>query len=1013
MDHLRQIEKIDFLLDGLARGEERGKLARGSYDSLAPDLLKERAALVAEYVRGVSAPASSAPGAAGLAPSAPQAAGPAGVEGPLPLAPAQAAAKKQSTAAAHAAALSWSQWVAIAGSFLLIVAAAIFSAYAWVLLDALGKLGLLATVTAAMFVGGESIRLRLKLPVVGTALLWAGSAMVIFDGFLVILAFDLRGPWPWAAVFLISTLVSAVIEGRLRTRWFGGLAAASQLAWWWLAADAFHVPMMGRLAIVAVVGALWTLAGRLDVEGPLAGLLWALGVFGPAVAAAAGVGAAGLALGDWLNGTPVGLVDIVWAAVATAGAALAYEITDLIPRGVMAEVSVFAWLPVVAAVLCAEPGSALRGVAVFGSLGLAALALGLWRGGHTRPALGVGLLLAAELIYFGRVLSLPDDGTSAVMLATALALLAVGLVSVRWARFRALGMVAETWGWLVLWGAVAFVAILSALRVVGWEPSFADVGWRLAVITASCALALLAASALRTWLARDSGLTPGAVVGRASGGAGLVASSYAAALAVDRLVPAATVPLSASAGVAVAVAWDQLRAWVRRLTGVGDMTIAVLFAIATVGTAIVVPIALTDATRSWSGALLFVVIAAGWAVAAWRDPRDGAFAAGVVPAAATAAFFAVWAYHAIEPAGAAAAAVAAASSVVGLAPFMTGDVRAKSLVAGAFAAVVAAGVIASGSPGWLAAAAVCAAVPFAVGAFVIAAELAGPSAAALIVALVAGLQWGHASAAIGLLAGVIVAVAFAVPRALSRGREPGRCTRMADAVAMAGAVALGLFTFVTWLVATGWWGSGAPAWLGSGLHGAALLALIDAGFVAAWSWARGEGWGVYAGTAMLVLALELELGAFHVKQAEAYLIPAALWSAGAGYWYARPSRGRVYPVVADVMAVALGLAVPVLLTLLPGTTGETIGHAMWAIGLSVVAIVLGVVLKARGYFWGGLLAVVVTALALSLQSSFSIPVVVGVVAATGVLLIAFGAAGERRRRSLDFIAGRGQFASWR
>ncbi len=206
-----------------------------------------------------------------------------------------------------------------------------------------------------------------------------------------------------------------------------------------------------------------------------------------------------------------------------------------------------------------------------------------------------------------------------------------------------------------------------------------------------------------------------------------------------------------------------------------------------------------------------------------------------------------------------------------------------------------------------------------------------------------------------------------------------------------------------------------PGWLGGGYGTTAVLVTVLGAGIGSWAVVRREYDWLYLATAMWACGVLAVLAAFSVHQVDAYLTPIALWSAGAAFALYRTKDDASLARVADVGAVLFGVLAPVgyALYYALGTGSGGLDHAVSAILMSVAAVAAGVVGRVRAYFWAGLAGVVLTALGLSLRSVYSIPFVVALVAVTGVALIVFGAFGKRRRKSLDFIAGRGAYSDWR
>ncbi len=119
----------------------------------------------------------------------------------------------------------------------------------------------------------------------------------------------------------------------------------------------------------------------------------------------------------------------------------------------------------------------------------------------------------------------------------------------------------------------------------------------------------------------------------------------------------------------------------------------------------------------------------------------------------------------------------------------------------------------------------------------------------------------------------------------------------------------------------------------------------------------------YVGAGVILFALFAELDALDVQWVEFYSTPAALYLAWCGYRWAGSGADRRVPVLSDISATGVALGVPFIAMLNPWIPVlDSWVHTFAVVGFAVIAIVLGVVLRARGYFLGGVAGLVLVAL---------------------------------------------------
>ncbi|MDP2232906.1 MAG: hypothetical protein Q8K89_04665, partial [Actinomycetota bacterium] len=189
------------------------------------------------------------------------------------------------------------------------------------------KLAFLGTLTAAFYVVGEVVRTRLKLRAGGVALTVVGSAMLLFDGWIVIDGYGLTGYWPWAALLLVVSLVYWITEVRIAGGFFGVIGAAAQLAWWWMLGAGLGWSVAPRMAAWAVVAAIWLATSkRAARSAPLASLATVLRWGSPIAALVAVIG-----LANDLNIGPTTWVELGSAIVLAFAISFIAEETPEIP----------------------------------------------------------------------------------------------------------------------------------------------------------------------------------------------------------------------------------------------------------------------------------------------------------------------------------------------------------------------------------------------------------------------------------------------------------------------------------------------------------------------------------------------------------------------------------------------------------------------------------------------------------------------------------------------------------
>jgi len=932
-----ELGNIDYFLNQLARAVERGEVHQASYDLLAPRYLARRAELVGVLeserlreagVQGIAAAQRSVE----PVPTPQQVPGATSVPATHPAAP-----RRERTP------LSWTTVLVVTGAFLVIVASAIFALATWELFGPVFQFVFLSVLTAAFYAAGILVRRRLGSSAGGIALITVASAMLLFDGWILISGFGLSGPWPWALWLLVCSVAYWFTELKLTGGVFGVAGAAAQIAWWWLLGDGLGWDPLPRLAGIAAVAALWAWVAVQGRETPsTAPLARVLRYAAPVTAGLAAFGSLGV-----LAGGETGFVAVLSVLVSGwSGTAIAELLSLRRPLGALTH------LPALSLAL-GVIGAATGGWGVAILLLLAALATAAYdviRGsvphGLLAPVLG-----AAGAAVLGVTFGMTD--ASRVVL--------VAFIAALWPVSS--GLLRSGMGTLPEWctgargaetslhaGGIVVLgfASLALLPAIGTVP-FIGEPWPLADVIAVGCVAL-------AWAVAAFGGRSGA------GAAGLAAMSFVLLAALlDAASPGWEAALLALPFLALALAWVFVREPMERHTG---LTRELLLGGMRALTPVIVAIGLlADAVEigdvHWSAFVLLWCAAAWWVIDRLIDRQPLSLAPvaffGVVGAVALGWWLGVPADGAV-----AAAAFALAGATLGLVLRErpgSGGVFGWTLVATATLHLVlafdrsgslalalgltaAAASVAIASSGWREGAV----VPVVLGTGAILAALdhwnTGP--------------WATV-AALG-----IAGFACLMPALLRTGSQPRDTARLDRALAAAGLIPLA-FGVMVGLLGTN--GLTTPAWaLLDGHHSAVTLLLLGAYILATSTRYRFEP-GFYVGAGVLVLALFAELDAVGADWVELYSTPAALYLAWCGYRWAHGGEARRVPLVSDLGVTAVALGIPFLAMLDPWQPAlDSWGHTFAVVGLALLAMVLGVTLRVRTYFLGGVAALVLTAL---------------------------------------------------
>lgn len=932
-----ELDNIDYFLEHLARAVERGDVPRESYDRLAPGYLQRRADLV-EIIQGPRVQASHEPaekavtgGPVAALPVLQQQSPSEDMTGPSVF---DSWSTRPDPLPQRREPLKWTTVLTFTGAFLVIIASAIFAVATWDLYPVGFKLVFLGLMTAGFYVAGTYVRERLDLAGGGVALTVVASAMLLFDGWIAIDGYNLQGAWPWVGWLLVCTAAYWYTETVIAGRFFGVLGAAAQIAWWWLLGQGLGWQTSPRLAGLAVVALLWSVAARFAADRkPVASLAAVLQWASPVLLTGAAVGlVVDMAFGN------VGWIQITSALVLAAASIAGFEMLRL-PPTLASPLQLVVFIAVSGS---AVPGDDLGHAVVMFAAAVVWLVYEAYRGGWGFGALA----LTAEAS--GWVLVATRYGWAADVSVAVLALVAVswvlaGFAIRRWAPAdepgalagaRSLEVTATTGGWLLL------AATTLAVPTTRWVVPLAAVdvaGRDVALVAWICALWFCAAFLRRR--------EPDSVIGT---GVGVAASFYLLAAACAWLVPDWHSALYASALLGLAAVWLGLRAITERFLGMPRSVLAAGMRVATLAITLGGGIAseVFFDVRAWQVAVLLGLAGLIWlADAVTSEERPGLIvSAGFLVAGATVAAWWHWDAAAAGIAGAVTGAILAA-----------GGLAARSLRGwrdawpwGAALATLPALLFAIDDLGALALALAVAALTWALaslatpvpeGAFGV--GILGSLALLTVLANADGAPW------ITVVALSSATVALLVPSALLK---EGRSRRAAAALAVAG-LALALGHVIIGMASQAGMATG---WADIGEQGLAAALCVLGGYVTIGSMLHDMEPGIYAGPVAVIAAYWVELGAFDLDTLELYTTVPAIYVAVAGYWWASRDINRSVPVLTDVMSPAIGLFPAVIAALGPASPGEAARHALWVVGLSLAWIGAGVGLRVRAYFLGGI-----------------------------------------------------------
>lgn len=985
-----ELTKIDYLLDEVARSVERGEVPRSVYDALAPRYLFRRAELVA-IITGTATPGVAIPSSADSA-DAYEAAW-AAEEAAARTRPARARREHKP--------VRWTTVLLFLGAFLVVVSSAIFSVAVWDLLGVLGKFAFLATLTGLFYGAGWYAKARLKLRTGSSALVGVASAMLLFDGWILISGYSLSGALPWAALLGVCSLAYWATEVWLADRFSGVIGAAAQMGWWWLLGAGLGLPVAARLAGMAVVVLAWQFAsehGRDTAVGSLARVLeWA--------ALAASLALAAGSLADLALVRSAGPLEVAYAGVVAAAASAVWWRTRLLPARARRIASPLVQAPVLAAAwMAAAVGEASWWVvALLAVVAAADDAFGFVRGEVGFVALG----LVAELSLVLHACVVLDVSAETTVLVVAV----LGAVWSAAARLidRYAPEDAESGFWplasrLCEAAAIALLVAASFTTPIATR-RFALLGPSLTWSQAAVSLGVLAAWWASATVRRNPFVSY----------AGSVWSFYALASLESWLLPD-LVPAAYATGLAVLGG-----VWLASGTTL-EPRLGKVFAEATRVSARVATALVWFVGLAWSLAehpeatgiacALAVVTAAVFALDAWIGGWSLAAAPAIVALVAAKALGGAWlgrmlGAHSYDVWAAVTGATAAAV-FAGIA-LAWRSARALARKSAVLAAAVSASALVgvAGSQWWQALVAALAALAWASAAVVSTQWLAAASGVAAFGAMLLALN--AAGAGPWTVLACVCALAYALAAAgFTRAFGPGGAHRKAGvALAGTGVAAVGGYAALSFAQAGP--GAGVVTVAQPQVLPVSLLALAVLVLVTGIRWRVDAAYYV-AGIAG-VFAVWGEAGILSSQPfAMAYALPLALYLAGCGYlnrWLS-PDGGS-NPVVLDAAAVLVGLGYP-LLAALQAVGTRALYESLALVAVALAAIGLGIVLKVRWYLFGGTAALAAVAVYRSLSALAEFWWVVLGMIGLAMLVIALtwerqrhlvGDARERLRRSFE------------
>ena len=1005
---LDELGRIDYFLDQLARAVERGEVPLASYQTLAPRFLARREELVAILTRVRRAPAP-VPGAVMSSGST--------VRSSAPQFPPQPTLRSTSVREP----ISWTTVVLFLGAFLVIVASGIFAFAVWNSTGPAFKLAFLGTLTAAFYAAGHYARTKLELRTGSAALTVVGSAMLLFDCWIVIDGWNFTGPLPWAAALLLCSAVYWLTEVKLGDRFYGIAGVAAQVGWWWLMSAGLHLEVPIRLAGISLIALAWQIvAEKARDDSEFASLAQVLLWGAPLVGVAASVGVA-------LDAVTVGTSSLLSAAcaalVAVSTAAIVVRTTLIAPaarRGVAGAVQ----LPLFVMLLQPGPSTWVGVVGMFTVTAIYAL-LALRRFGIPFAVAAAGM----ELLAVNAVLSL-------LKVSDPVRIASMAALAVTWTLAS---LLAEKLVEVTAPAAAPGAAPAAAAAPVAAEDvaSYAGARETSDVLNVGGFGLLVLASALTQTVGVGVPLSGIIVPPSDVVLAAWILVAWAATCLIRREpVPAFATALWSLFTMASILAWA-FPSWNSAYYALGLLGVATCWL--AVRTSVAHYYGVSRDAWGWTMRAISLVILIVGALMESLAP-DQSLEATALLALGVSAVFALDAVFAGPPVSASIAAVTAVSAAglggqsarelandASLAAAGAGAILAGLSVAlrdrwalASWFAIGAAGaatlVVGAGASGWPLAGSLALVTLAWAGATATSSEqyLALPAGVALFGAAVVGVSVVDPASSAALVGLATVACMLGVPAAFKATGRGGAYGRIGQSLALAGLIGLAyLIVQVSSNGALDWVMNDSPRWTGFNEHTLAAIFLIAGAYVVAQSMFWKVEVALYAGWALFLIAVCVELGAWDFTTVQFYTSAIALYLAAMGAMYATRVPGRRVPKASDIATVAVGVGFPALVAL--GSPMGSLGFKdlVWAVLLALVGITAGIALKVRAYLFGSAGALVLVVGWRSFAYLASVWWLVLGIVGTAMLVIAL--TWERQRQVLSATQRRLQdgFEHWR
>ncbi len=900
--------------------------------------------------------------------------------------------------------LSLGRWIAYVGGSLVVVAAAVFGIRGLVEFPPIVSLAGLIVATITLYFDGEWARSKLSLPVLGTAMISGAAALFLLDGYAVIHWLGVSGSVPWAVVLLASSVGYWLTELRIKGGWFGVAGALAQVGFCWLLGLSMGWQTYWIVALIGVVAAIWAVASdRIDAEGPL-GALWR--VLGPCSMVLTALVTVAM---TFLVPSAVFWSRTPWPIAAGAVSAIAASVSleRVLPArrafGVAALIPIFlaagALYDARVVGLVGTPGFDLLGILFLftavtasysvrkGSYFFAAASYIGWMMAWTGVALQLGLSWPLMLA-----------GTAMLGVMT----LVIGLI---------VGKVAEGGGLPLGGNAATLWQLMGPSTSIGAALAAAPLAVA-GLIRPTSAVQMLPYLLLSAWVLLMLVVENSRLPRSWTGGAVIVWSFFVTASLMLFLAPGWPVSRYGIGLILVAVLWSHARGGVERLLRVPNKVVAIfsqaMYVIVPLGALALVWSA--QAERSYDYAALLAVAALAWVAEALRTRERYLFIP--VPVFAIAAITtAIWTGSTPEAAAIGGAVAALAIAAASLFAKVDRTSWANAIVAASAGTASALAVLVIQSPRYLVIELLLVSVIWALfSRTIMIPEIAGVSAGFAIFAVAAALWALNLPPWITMTILTAAAAVLFMPRLVLKDSPSPAIARLTAALATAGLLSLGILdtlglaSYVHISSALGQWASLAGVGLGMAL-------LLTGVYLIVWTIVEGAELGLYVGFWLVVLFLLVEMDAAHVRFAELYLLTVGVYFALAGMYWSSRKPERPVPAGSDLAATMLVALAPLIISLGSTTSAEIRIHGLWTVGLSILIILVGLVLRARIYLLGGIGVLAVELLWLARNLLGGLPgwsyagMAVAVLLVSGIIY--------SLRAPIAALSRRGDYSSWR